>query len=275
MKGVVFGGIAPHGSSIIEEIAGSESEAFKPTRDAMIKLGDMLKKHEVDTIVILTPHGLRLQGYNAVYTCEYCSGSLSEDGKTISCEFKCDKPMAKEILKRAVDKGIPCFGANYGALEGTGSNVPMDWGTLIPLWFMGANDLRKPEIVVIGPTRDIEIKQLVELGEIIARVAEESRKKVAIIASADQAHSHDPDGIYGYDPAASQYDNEIISIIKEDKLERLLNIDIDIVEKAKPDSLWQMCILYGVLKIAPLKGTLLSYQVPTYFGMLAAAYENI
>ena len=273
MSGLVFGGIAPHGFSIIGEIAGDEYELFKPTREAMEELGERLKKHKPDTIVVLTPHGLRIRGFNAIYTCEHCRGTLSSGGRTVKVEFKCDKPMAEQILKRAENTGIPSIGANFGALSGIASNIEMDWGTLIPLWFCGAKEKERPEIVVIGPTREIPINKLVELGEVIADVAEKSGKRVAIIASADQGHAHDNEGPYGYNSASREYDNQIISIVKDDNLEKLLDIDLGFVERAKPDSLWQMVVLYGALKKGPMKGEFLSYQVPTYFGMLVAAYE--
>jgi aromatic ring-opening dioxygenase LigB subunit len=273
MAGLVIGGVAPHGSSVIGEIAGEEFELFKPTRDGMEKLGERVKAQNPDTIVILTPHGLRIKGHNAIYTCEYCRGTLEGENNSVSAEFKCDKPLAEEILKRAVGEGIPCVGTNFGALSGPASNIEMDWGTLIPLWFMGARDEVKPEIVVIGPTREILLEQLVDLGRIIAEAAKDSGKRVALIASADQAHAHDPNGFYGYDPAAPEYDQAIISIIKENKLEKLLDMDLDFVERAKPDSLWQMLILYGASTVNPMKGEFLSYQVPTYFGMIVASYE--
>jgi aromatic ring-opening dioxygenase LigB subunit len=158
-------------------------------------------------------------------------------------------------------------------MSGEGSDVPMDWGALIPLWYMGARDSVKPRIVVIGPTREIPLSQLVELGRVIAEAADKSGKRIALIASADQAHAHDPDGIYGYDRAAEEYDRDIVSIVRDNRLERLLDFDLDFVERAKPDSLWQMLILYGASLVVPMKGSLISYDVPTYFGMLVASYE--
>ena len=274
MAGLVFAGIAPHGETVIEEISGKDYKECIPLRNAMIELGKKCKEYNPDTIVVLTPHGLRLKGYNAVYTCEYSRGSLTQNGKTIYEDFKCDKDMALEILRKMEEKKIPVVGANYGALEGRESCIQMDWGALIPLWFLGGQDKVKPEVVMIGPTREIPLSQLVELGEIIAETANESGKKIALLASADQAHAHDPKAIYGYDPAADEYDKQICSIIKENKLEKLLDMDMDLVEKAMPDSLWQMLILYGALKITPMKGKLLCYQLPTYFGMLVASYEK-
>lgn len=274
MTGLVFAGIAPHGGSVIAEIAGDELELFKPTRDAMEEFGRKIREYKPDTIVVLTPHGLRLKGYNAIYTCEYCRGTLSGAENSVSAEFHCDQPMARQILEQVEAAGIPVVGANYGALAGPASNIEMDWGTLIPLWFSGAQDEEKPEVVIIAPTREIPLQQLVELGRIIARVAGESGTKVALIASADQGHAHDPEGPYGFHPAAKEYDEKIATIIKENTLAELLNIDLQLVEEAKPDSLWQMLILHGALQIVPMYGTLLSYQVPTYFGMAVAIYEK-
>jgi aromatic ring-opening dioxygenase LigB subunit len=53
----------------------------------------------------------------------------------------------------------------------------------------------------------------------------------------------------------------------------LLKMDMSLVERAKPDSLWQMLILHGALQVKNLKGSFIAYQVPTYFGMLEASYE--
>lgn len=272
MGQLVCGGIAPHGFSIIEEISGQEHELFKPTREAMQELGKIIMRDKPDTIIILTPHGLRLKEYNAIYTSEYCRGKLSANEETVRLEYKCDKQLAEQILEKAVNELIPSVGCNFGALGGEASNIEMDWGTLIPLWFCEDSSY-KPKIVVIGPTREISLDKLVRLGEIIGEACKESDKKVALIASADQGHCHDPKGPYGFDEASKIYDDIISNIIREDNLKKLLDIDMELVERAKPDSLWQMLILYGALKVSPMSGKLLSYQVPTYFGMTVASYR--
>jgi aromatic ring-opening dioxygenase LigB subunit len=52
----------------------------------------------------------------------------------------------------------------------------------------------------------------------------------------------------------------------------LLSLPPQFIEDAKPDSLWQLAMLEGILEHAEMTGRLLSYHVPTYFGMLCAAY---
>lgn len=272
---LVYACIAPHGGSIIKEIAGEELEAFKPTRDAMEKLGEKMKGFKPDTIVIVTPHGLRVRGNACIYVSENCRGSLTENGATISADFKCDRELAEQILSKAKEREISIVGVNYGTASGEASNIEMDWGTLIPLWYMGARDEKKPEIVVIGPSREIPLEQLLELGKVIGEIAKASSKRIAFVASADQAHAHDPNGIYGFDPAALQYDQAIVEIVKNNEFEKLMNFDMNFVDNAKPDSLWQMVMLYGAMHIVPMKSDFMSYQAPTYFGMLVAGMDVI
>ncbi len=270
---IVFGGIAPHGFSVIGEIAGDDYELFRPIREGMEEFGKRIKKHTIDTIILLTPHGLRITGHHAIYTTASCRGTLSQYGLSVSTEYSCDQEMAKEIYKEVKEADIPIVGCNFGAMSGEASNIPMDWGTLIPLWFSGAQEENKPKLVVIGPTRETSYDSLVDMGKIIANIAEKSAKNIAFIASADQGHCHKADGPYGYAPESKIIDEIIIDIVKRNQLQSLYDINHELIENGKPDSIWQMLILHGILSVKPLKTSFITYQCPTYFGMLVATYE--
>ena len=276
---LVYACITPHGGEILPELAGDRFEAFAPTRRAMEELGRNMAAHRPDVIIVVTPHGLRLEGFNSVVTAAYSSGSLTgPGGAKVEMTARCDRELAREIVARVRAAGIPAVGCNYGALEGPGSNVALDWGAMVPLYFFGygpASTEPRPDVVLIGPTRDIPLAQLVEMGRVIANIAENSERRIAFVASADQAHAHSEKGPYGYNVAAAEYDRLIQEIVEEDRLQRLLDIDLAFVEEAKPDSLWQMVMLLGVTEVVPMKGRFLSYQVPTYFGMLCASYDRV
>jgi aromatic ring-opening dioxygenase LigB subunit len=62
--------------------------------------------------------------------------------------------------------------------------------------------------------------------------------------------------------------------IREGSLKQLLSLDLRFVEDAKPDSLWQLAILVGVLERVRMKARFVSYQAPTYFGLLCASFER-
>jgi aromatic ring-opening dioxygenase LigB subunit len=153
--------------------------------------------------------------------------------------------------------------------------MPMDWGIIIPLWFLGKseNGKKRKRIVIVTPSREIPLAQLVDFGKVIAEAAEVSEKKVAFIASADQGHAHDKKGPYGFHPASAKYDKLVIEAIRQDALKQLLKLDQKFIEDAKPDSLWQIAILIGILESVPMKGRFVSYQAPTYYGMICADFE--
>ena len=272
--GIVYACIAPHGSEAIPKLAGDKFEAFGETRRGMEELARHLKKHNPHTIIIATPHGLRLDRTIGIVTSQYSAGKLKDKGKTISARFKCNRQLAQKIYQTAKKAGLPVVGANYGTSEGPASCMPMDWGTLIPLWFFGAREKKKPRILIVTPSREIPLAQLVEFGKTIAKTAEASKKKIAFIASADQGHAHDKEGPYGFHSTSKEYDELVIDAVRANNLEKLLTLDPHFVEDAKPDSLWQIAILAGVLEKVPMKGRFISYQAPTYFGLLCADFQK-
>jgi aromatic ring-opening dioxygenase LigB subunit len=92
------------------------------------------------------------------------------------------------------------------------------------------------------------------------------------VASADQGHAHDAGGPYGFHPASTEFDTIVKKAVVENDLTPMMSLSPQFVEDAKPDSLWQLAMLQGVLEHTEMTGRLLSYQVPTYFGMLCALY---
>lgn len=151
--------------------------------------------------------------------------------------------------------------------------MPMDWGTLIPLWFLVGRDNEDLKVAIVTPSREIPLKELVSFGEVISEVTAASEKRVAFVASADQGHAYRADGPYGYNPASAEFDQLVKEAVQRNDLGPLLNLPSKFVENAKPDSLWQLAILQGVLERSQLVGRLLSYQVPTYYGMLCATFS--
>jgi aromatic ring-opening dioxygenase LigB subunit len=60
--------------------------------------------------------------------------------------------------------------------------------------------------------------------------------------------------------------------VKANNLAGLLEIDPAFVSQAKADSFWQMLLLHGALGDG-WRSDFLSYEAPTYFGMLCASFE--
>jgi aromatic ring-opening dioxygenase LigB subunit len=270
---LVYACIAPHGEEIVPALAGKKLRLFSPTRKGLRYLASEIKDTNPDTIVLASPHNLRLHKHIGVVTTEYSSGRVAERGREIRLRAKCDVEFSRKLAKAAEEDGLPVVAANYGVFEGPLSDMAMDWGTMIPLWFLLRGTRLKSRVVIVTPSREIPLSQNVQFGRLVARVANGDKKRVAFVASADQAHRHRKSGPYGFDKRAAEYDGIVVDAIRRDRLSDIIRIKSDFIDGARPDSLWQMAMLVGVLEVALMKGKLVSYQVPTYYGMLCASYR--
>src|SRR6184192_3621877 len=275
---LVYSCIAPHGGEIIPELASSSMlPRFEETRQAMRVLARRISRVRPHTIVLASPHNLRLLARIAVVTSENSSGQLKGSSKrSVSLRelsiATCDREFAEKIVRESEAERLPVVGANYGTASGRRSDIPMDWGTLVPLWFVLKRVRSK--IVIVAPSREIPLRTNYRFGQLMGKLMSRDRKKrFVFIASADQAHAHSRSGPYGYSPAASRFDGLVVDAIQDNDLKRLLSLDSRLVERAKPDSLWQMTLLAGVTEVVPSQSQLLSYQVPSYYGMACAGFE--
>jgi len=271
---VVYACIAPHGDGLIPKLAGKSGRLAAESIKGIRRLASDMKDASPDTIVIASPHNLRLMKNIGVVIAENSSGKVGSRGAEVSLRARCDVKLAREILTASEEAGLPVVGANYGTFSGELSNMAMDWGTLIPLWFFLKQNRLKSRIVIVTPCREIPLEQNLRFGTTVGEVGEASVKRVAFVASADQAHAHAAKGPYGFSPKARVYDRAVVRAIEGGRLSDILKLDPEMVEEAKPDSLWQMAMLAGVLKVVRMEGALYSYQVPTYFGMLCAGYSR-
>lgn len=251
---IVLGAIAPHGTP-----------AFEPgkTRSALEDLARRVERAAADAVVVLTPHNVHVERHFAVVTAASTSGSLAEwDRPDVALEREVAGDLAHAILREVE----PSVGVSYGGNDATEAVMPMDWGSLIPLAFL-------PElpVAIVSPARDLPLAVHARAGEAIARASGERR--VIVVASADHGHAHHADGPYGYHPAAARYDELVVELVRQNRLDRLSELE-PLVADAKADSLWQMVMLAGALDAA-FGAELLSYEAPTYFGMLVAAFEAV
>jgi aromatic ring-opening dioxygenase LigB subunit len=269
---VVLGVIAPHGDPAFVE--GS------PTRLAMEDLGARVVRAAPDVVVVVTPHNVHVDGAFAVVTAGRIAGTLDEQplglaaaGEPAPVELtaEVDVDAAADVLGSLRAAGLSAVGVSYGSNDEALAVMPMDWGTLIPLWFIGGGLEDPPPVVVLSPARDISLEDHVRAGAALADAL--AGRRAVIVASADHGHAHDPDGPFGFDPAAAEYDERVVELVRENTLADVLSLEA-IVEAASADSLWQLAMLHGALGDG-FRVDLLSYERPTYFGMLCAAFEPL
>ena len=264
---LVFAAIVPHGT--LPEAPVPDAEA---THEALEELGRRFEAARPETTIVLTPHNVHVEGHFAVVVAGDMAGSLADfDAPEVELSCPVDIELAQEVIAALHDGDLPVVGTSFGPNDPTAATAPMDWGVLIPLWVMGGLADPPVPIVVVSPARDRPLQEHVRAGAAVARAAEESDKRVALIASADHGHAHDAEGPYGFDPAAAEFDARVVELVRANRLGGLLELDPGFVDAAKADSWWQLAMLHGALGHG-WRGDFLSYEASTYFGMLCAAY---
>jgi len=255
---IAVAAIAPHGDPVFEE--GSE------TGRALEEAGRRLEAAAPEVTIVLTPHNVHIEGAFGVVVAATVAGRVDEVALELSCET--DRALAADVLAGLRAAGLPAAGLSFGSNDPALAEHPMDWGVLIPLWFLG-RDARP--VVVVSPARELPLADHVRAGAAIAAATE--GRRVALVASADHGHAHDPDGPFGFHPAAAEYDAAVVELVREGRLGDVLALET-IVADASADSLWQLAVLHGALGEG-FRGELLAYEAPTYFGMLVAVYDPV
>jgi len=267
---LIYDCIAPHAGDLIPETVEDKNKVIK-TRQSMQEMGAKLEAFAPEVIVIINPHGFRVENAMSISIAERATADWSAD---VKLDFDLDVELAHLIAGKATEMNVPIVRYIYGASGGPECFVPLDWGAVVPLYFMGHRYQSKPRIVHISPMRLLPYQMHYDFGRAIGQVLRESEKRIALIASADQGHAHDVNGPYGYDPASAEYDAWMQEMIRSNRLDQLLAADPKLVENGKPDSLWPTLVLAGALEENPMQGKFLSYEVNVYFGILCAEFQR-
>lgn len=270
--GLVFAAIAPHGGLAIAEACSPDERSLAAlTQAGMEELGQLFAVARPEVVIVATPHNVHIANALGVVIAGRVAGHLAGAPPSVALDVPSANDLAWLVLEALARAGVPSTGVSFGSNDPEDAVAPMDWGVLIPLWFMGGRQDPPVPLVVVTPARDLSAEEHVAAGKAIAEAAARSGRRVAFIASADHGHAHVEGGPYGYHPNAAKYDALICKLVDTGNLAQLTDIPAQLVEDAKADSWWQMLILHGATQ--GWQGRLISYEAPTYFGMLTAAYE--
>lgn len=276
--GLIWGAILPHGPDVVLEITKNPA-LMAETRAAMEVAGKQFAAARVDTVIVLDPHLVHTQnsfanrslfqgeGVLSIGTAAHAGGALGSVGE----RFECDDSLARTILDAGRAAAFPVTSD-----AGQNGEQKIMGGTLIPLWFTARPMPHpRPQLVVITPSPAVPRETLIRFGGLIAQVAGHSRKRVALIASADHGHTHDPGHQrFGFSPAAAQYDAVYCEAVKANRLDSLRDISDKLLIDSWSDSLWMTLVLAGALIAKPMRVDFLSYAVPSYYGMVVATYKS-
>jgi aromatic ring-opening dioxygenase LigB subunit len=285
---VVGAAILPHGWDLIPELSEDAGGALK-TRAAMELVGEAFREAGVEAIVLAGPHGVRVDGTICIANVARAAGSITRGNRKVDLNVLCDRPLISSIAAAAIGCKVPVAMAGYAGNRADQSVSPLDWGAMVPLWFLGNGAAHEqgggsvlapaptsesvPPVVLITPSRLLPRLQMVEFGRAVGDACAADARRIGFVASCDWSHVHHADGPYGFDPIANEMDQTIVKSIERDDLPGLIELPQEDVERAAIDGLWQALMLSGMRERSSLSsGKVLSYEAPTYFGMIVATF---
>ena len=283
---LVAAAIMPHGFPLIP-VLSEEADGAAATRRAMETVGERFGEAGVEAIVLAGPHGIRVDGAICVANVGRAAGTLNWNGRHVEMNVPCDRPLVEAIVAAGETDGIPIALAGYAGNRADQSVAPMDWGAMVPLWFTGhgrhhegfgnvlagaPEDDAGPPVVLVTPSRLLPRETMRAFGRTLAGVCAGDERRIAFIASCDWGHTHAESGPYGYHPKAAEVDHAVLEALRANDPGRLIDLPEEDVRDAAIDGLWQVLMLAGIAEVTPLVGEVLSYEVPSYYGMIVAAY---
>ena len=286
---LVIAAILPHAWTLIPDLDETAEGASK-TLSAMRQAGSAFREAGVEAIVLAGPHGTRVFNHMSIMDVGRAAGSLTLNGKTVDINVPVDRALVHAIAESTRARGVPVALAGYGGNRPDQAVAPLDWGGSVPLWFLGNGSPHEqglgsvlspapkvesvPPVVLITPARGLPRAQMIEFGKAIGEAISADSRRIAFVASCDWSHVHKESGPYGYDPIAPVMDRTIVDAIEQDAVHRLIDLPQADVDRAAIDGLWQTLMLAGLRDVAPLPSVeLVSYEAPSYFGMIVALYS--
>ena len=121
--------IAPHAGDLIDDM-----NKVALTRKSMNEMGATLEALNPDVVVIVNPHGFRVSNAMNIAITEKAFAYWSPDVKLY---FDVDTSLANVFADKAEEMSVPVVRYIYGASGGDSCYVPLDWGAVVPLYFMG------------------------------------------------------------------------------------------------------------------------------------------
>ena len=249
--------VIPHGDEVIS-LPNPESRLMNRA------ISKVTKNDPSETLLIISPHSLSLPNGLPVINTKYVSGMYKIGKITIKGEYETDR----ELNSRLVEKSKHFVRTNFVTSEGKLSTFPVDFGTLIPLKFFG-----KKKISMLGQWRTSRRSELISLGKKMFEAVSDSERKISVVFSADQAHTHSKSGPYGYDSRAKLYDKMMVKALESNRFEKIIALNDVFINGAKPDSYWNLLMFHGFATCGGLLPKFHYYYLQEYFGMLLATAE--
>ena len=222
--GIIAGFMVPHPPMIVPDIGRGSEAQVAATTAAYERVADEIAALAPETIVITSPHSIMYADYFHISPGRSASGSFAgfrAPGVRFNEDY--DTELVREICRLADKEDFPA--GTMGERD-----KDLDHGTMVPLWFI-RNKYKGGKIVRIGLS-GLPLIDHYRLGMMIREAAENTGRRIVMVASGDLSHKLQEYGPYGYVPEGPEYDERIMDVMGRAAFGELLDFDSTFCDKA-------------------------------------------
>ena len=257
--------IVPHPPIVVPMIGGERQKEIQKTVDAFEEIGTKIAELKPDVIIVTSPHSVLYSDYFHISPGEHAQGDFKEFGApNLKFAVDYDSDLAESISENAKTMGI-----SAGTLGERNKNL--DHGTMVPLYFINQyyQNYKLVRVSLSGLSSLIHYR----FGKCIAQAAQQSEKRIILIASGDLSHKLKENGPYGLSKEGPIFDSELTKAISEGDFLRFMTFDEDFAEAAAECGLRSFIIMAGALDGKAVNPKLLSYEGPFGVGYAVASFN--
>ncbi len=249
---LVFAALAPHPPLLIPSIGREHARLLEKTSAAFAHLAMSFAAAAPETILVISPHLTMMpETFIINHAPRYATHFLEFGDFSKPREFLADSLLVERVRHEARRAGQKII---------TVSDAHLDYASGVPLSLIPAPGARAAA-AIISPTLG-GAKQQFEFGQAVKEALMKTRRRIAVICSADLSHRLSSDTPYGFSKHAKDFDDSMISNLSSGNASPILQMDPEMVEEAHACGYAPACMLMGILDRMDCKPEVLSYESP-------------
>ncbi|HLD31929.1 MAG TPA: AmmeMemoRadiSam system protein B [Patescibacteria group bacterium] len=260
---LVFSAIVPHPPLLIPNIGKDELEKISSTKKALEKLEEDLYLSKPDLLIVISPHTSLFSEAFTVNAHTHFDSAFQQFGDFETTQHWAGADfLAAKISHEATLENLPVQLI---------SESNLDHGCTVPLFYL-TRHLPQVRVLPIGYCAQ-DTKTHLRFGELLKNIILNSEKRIAVIASGDLSHALTTEAPAGYAKAGKEFDERIISLLENQNLVGLTNLEPQFIQEAAECGYRSLLILLGILKNINYRFVNYSYEGPFGVGYLVGNFN--
>jgi len=241
----------------------------------LVELGRRGRERGVDAYVVIDCHWITNQGFhiNASphFEGEFTSGELPHFITDLSYAYDGDPELANQIADAVRDAG-------FRSLAHDDRNIPVEYGTLIPMRHMNGDGAAR--VIPVAANQFASIDEGRRMGEAMRKAIEASERTVGVLASGSMSHAFWPNAVSeaGINDINGEFNRQVdlrvLELWEKGEVETFLAMLPDYAKLCLGEcAMIDTAMLFGVLGWDAYQGT--GEVIGEYFGSSGTGQVNV